>query len=436
MLKRLFFTFFLLLIGTASAAPDLSHPLTLADLVDIALENQPATRQVWWNAKRAAAALESAKTDYYPTLDLDTSASHGRTFKFVNGPDTNYTILGADLVLSMMLYDFGQTRANVKAAKLALSAANWQTEWKIQEVLVDVLQNAYGMLHAQEVVQASVFSLEDAERMLNVAAELNRSGITPVSDLYLAKANYAQMKMTAAEKRSLRDIQHGKLAASLGLSPDAPIELAPLSAMAFPQLQQTSELIAAALGQRKDLMAKQAKLSEAVAQKEKIRSLYRPRLSLSGTGGANHAVHDKANAMQYDVTATLRIPLFAGFDSIYQNRMAFADEQQSREELAQLELDIALEVLANSRELEAALELMPEADEYLKNSLKAYDAVIEIYQSGKEGITEVSQAQRQLADARVLYSDIQTRRFVALAKLAYSTGTLSSYLEGPCEIDH
>lgn len=420
-----FLTVFLLLLGSLSAA----EPLSLGELVDVALQNQPSTRQAWWNAKRAAAAVGSAKSGYYPKLDFQASVLNGRDFKFINGPDTHYTILGADVLLSMMLYDFGETSASVKAAKMALEEANWQSDWAIQKVMVDVLENAYSVLDAQEVLQAGIFSLEDAERMLSLAVELNRAGVTPVSDVYISKAAFAQMKMELTQSKSQLAIRNGKLAASLGLSPDVELQLAPIGNPQTLPLQKTGELISFASSQRADLMGKRAALEKSLANQAKIASLYSPKLKFAGKGGANHAVNDKANAMQYDVALTLDVPLFTGFDAMYQKRMAFADAQLSREELSQLELDISLEVLTYSRLLQEAQEMMPDAEEVLTNSLKAYESILEIYQAGKEKISAVSDVQRQLAAARVRYSDVKTRWLVSQAKLAYATGTMGSICE-------
>lgn len=434
MLTRIILTVSILLMGSLAAA-DLNRPLSLGELIDIALSNQPSTRQAWWNANRAAALVGIAQSDYYPELKFQTFATHGRDFKFLNGPDTNYTILGADLLLSMMLYDFGETCAAVKSAKMALIAANWQTDWSIQQVMIDVLEKAYVMLHAQEVVQAAIFSLEDAGRMLNLAVELNHAGLKPVSDVYVAKAAYARMKMELTQQRADLAIQNGKLAASLGLSPDTFLQLIPaefpmpqrpaLAESPNPQLYKTSELICLANQQRADLMAKRAELAASIAKQEKVRSAYGPKLTLSGRGGANHAVHDKANAMQYEVTVNLAAPLFTGFEAMYQKRMAFADAQLSREELAQLELDISLEVLTQCRLLEGLQAMIPDADEELINSQKAYEGMLEVYKAGKESISAVSDVQRQLAASRVRYSDTKTRWLVSIAKLAYATGTIA-----------
>ena len=144
-------------------------------------------------------------------------------------------------------------------------------------------------------------------------------------------------------------------------------------------------------------------------------------------------LHDKANAAQYQVAINLEAPLFTGFETMYSNRMAYADLQISNEQLVELQLEAALEVLTYSRTLQAAQEMLPDAQENLTNALKAYEGVLEKYRAGKEGIAEVSFPQRQLAAARVRYSDVKTKLLISIANLAYATGTLAPHMESPCQ---
>lgn len=424
---------FILIFGSLSAATDLGHPLTLSELVDVALENNPATRQAWWNARRASAALGSARSSYYPQIGLDAYVNNGRTFKFINGPEADYTIVGTDLFLSMLLYDCGAREANVESAKNALLAANWQSDWAIQKVMVSVLENAYALLHAQEVLCAAITSQEDAERVLYTARELNRTGLSPVSDVYTTQATLSVMKMETAQNKALVDVHRAKLVSSLGLPANMCIQLASLCQLPAPEKQQTAALIDLAYKQRADLFAKQARMAQSLSNLARARAGYGPKLTLGGSGGANHYVNDKATGMQYEVMLNFELPLFTGFDTMYQNRMAYADAQLSLEEMNELQLNIALEVLTYSRTFEATQEMLPDAEDNLSNSTKAYESVLERYKAGKEHIAEVSNALRQLATARVRYSDVKTRWLLSLANLAYATGTLAPYMEIPCE---
>lgn len=420
------FLFFIFLFSAAllTASPQIDHPLSISELIDIALENNPETRQAWWNANRAAAAVGNARSDYYPSSDISLSVKNGREFRFINGPDTNYTILGADLTLYYILFDFGTRNANVNAAKSALKAAGWQNNWAIQNVMVQVLKNAYSFLHSQEALGDALVSLKEAETVFQASRELNAAGLVPITDVYASESAFIQMKMEAVQQKAFLNIEKGKLATSLGLPALTQIELSPIEITECLPLSAITELIDLANERRSDLIAKRAKLCESLYLQKRVQASYRPNVSLTGYGGANHAIHDKANAGQYQLLLNVDIPLFNGFETTYQNRMAYADTKMTKESLAELELDIAQEVLTNSYSLQAAIELIALAKENLNSASKAYQGVLEKYHAGKENIFDLSTAQRQLAQSRLRYSEIKTRLLVAMANLAYSTGTL------------
>ena len=412
---------------------DLSCPLTLSEVVDIALENNPSTSQAWWRAKRAAASLGSAKSAYYPKLDLTSSATNGREFEYINGPNREFSRAQADLNLSLLLYDFGQTAASVKSAKMALAAACWYSDWALQQVMIRAIEEAYSTLHAQASLAAALITLEDAEKMLYTATELNRVGLRAITDVYTSRATYALMKIEVAQKKALLEIQRGKLASRMGLQADCCIELACLDAIPPPEADCIAALFCCANERRADLMAKQAKFLESKAGVDKAKAAFWPKLAFSSRGGGKHYFRDKAPAAHYEVTLKLDIPLFDGFDKSYKLRQARADLHLSSLEVANLELDISLEILTHSRNLKAAQEMIAFAQENLDNALLAYEGVLNKYQAGHISIAELSNALRQLAMARLRQSEIQTRYYVSMANLAYATGTLPPYVMAPCD---
>lgn len=437
MFTRFFYLFVIYLIGFgysaahAQSKPEgcLSEPLGLADLVSIALDNNPKTRIAWSQAKKLAAHLGIAQSAYYPEVGIEAYASHGRQFNFINGPDVNYTNTGANLVVSMMLYDFGRTQADVKEAQMALLAANWQVDWTIQSVLVRVLENAYSFIHAQESLQAHEDTLIDAQNMLHSSQELNRVGLRAVTDVYTAQATFALAKLEVADQRAQVDIQRGKLASSLGWDADTLFHLAPLDLLRGPGPNCIHTLITLAREQRADRMASQARLLASVQKVKKAQAQFMPRVSFVGRGGADHNVNDKANPAHYDITVNIEIPLFDGFKRTYQNRYAYAELESSEEELAELDLEIALEVLTHARSLEAAQETLVYAKDNLTSAQNAYWGILEKYKVGNESIAEVSITLRQLANARIRFSDVQTRYLVSLANLAYAAGILMPQME-------
>lgn len=140
-----YFLLFLLSLSFCEGKEDFhpqnfDHPLEFAELIDIALSNNPSTKEAWWNAQRAAALVGSAQSYFYPTVDVDSAVIHGRQFQFVNGPNVNFTSIKGDLILKMLLFDSGERKASVEAAKMALLSAGWQTDWAIQKVMLAVLE--------------------------------------------------------------------------------------------------------------------------------------------------------------------------------------------------------------------------------------------------------------------------------------------------------
>lgn len=404
-------------------------PLSISEMLIIALENNPSTKQAWWNAQRAAAALGVAKSDDYPTIDLNIQGQHGREFKFINGPTTDFSTLSADLILSFLLYDFGERNAAIESAKYGLIAANWNTDAYLQQVMVKVFENYYSTLHAQEILGAAQVSTQDAEDLLEASKDLNQAGLRSITDVYTAEATLAQMKIEWRQQKSLLKIQKGKLAASAGLSPTKKLKVLPIPLPGSTQKQSTDDLIALAMSQRTDLLAKQAQVAQSIANKQKIKASYMPKLTCFARGGGENGFHPKAKGFHYDTSLNLTTPLFNGFETTYQNRMAYTETRISMEALAEMQLSISLEVLTHAESLKAAQKMLPEAEKSLQFSTKAYEGVLEKYQAGTEDIATVSNALRQLSTARVKLSDVKTRWLVSLANLAYAVGTLSPYTQ-------
>ena len=149
-MKKVFFFLLLPIVFCASIS---GEELSLAELIDIALKNNPETEKVWSNVKRYQAVLGIAKSNEYPHLNAKGKVAHSREVKFPNGPNTNFTTAGAELNLNYLLCDFGETRASVRAAKEGLNAAKWWADFAIQKVIAEVSANYYELLNARVLLE-------------------------------------------------------------------------------------------------------------------------------------------------------------------------------------------------------------------------------------------------------------------------------------------
>ncbi|MBK5189135.1 MAG: TolC family protein, partial [Gemmatimonadaceae bacterium] len=104
--------------------------LTLGDVVDLALRNNPETQISWANARAAAAAYGGSKGLYYPTINGEIGVTHLKsspTFSkdSVLRPSLTQTNYGPTFSVSWLIADLGGRAGTIEAARQALIAANW-----------------------------------------------------------------------------------------------------------------------------------------------------------------------------------------------------------------------------------------------------------------------------------------------------------------------
>jgi outer membrane protein len=404
--------------------PLFGDPLSLAELIDIALKNNPETEKAWSNVKRAQAVVGLAKSDQYPHLNAQGALTHAREVKFPNGPNTVFTSYSGELNLNCLLFDFGETSAAVRATKEALRSAKWWADFAIQKVISEVSSNYYEYLNAAELLATQESTLQDARMILDSADELCNAGLRAANDVITAKAAVAEIHIHLAQQKAAASIAYGKLLNALGLPVETKIEVqtqpegmqSPLFKESVPALIQSAE------EHRADLMAKQALLSEMNARVDKAKRGPLPKLRALGQGGWLEYAKHRGSSYNYSAGLALEIPLFKGFEYSYQKRAALADAEISSAELKELHNAIALEVLSYSETVKAAEAVVHFSEEFFNEAFKSYDGSIQSYKAGLLNIFDLLQSQRFLSDARNKKTLARTEWLVSLAQLAFAIG--------------
>jgi outer membrane protein len=424
-MKRLFIYFSLPLFYCLSLFGD---PLSLAELIDIALKNNPETEKVWSNVKRAQAVVGIAKSGEYPHLNASGTLNHAREVKFPNGPNTTFTSYGAELNLDYLLFDFGETRAAVRATKEALQSAKWWADFAIQKIISEVASNYYEYLNASQLLETKGDSLRDARMILDAADDLCHAGLRSSNDFITAKAAVAEVRMNVAQQEADAAIAYGKLLMSLGLPVETSLQVQTLpEGMQNPLFKEGIPiLIQSAEEHRADLMAKQSALSEMNARVDRAKRAPLPKLRALGQGGWLEYGKHRGNGYNYSAGIALGVPLFQGFEYSYQKRQTLAEAEITAAELRELQNMIALEVLSYSETVKAAEITMQYSEEFFEDAFKSYDCSLESYKAGLINIFDLLQSQRFLADARNKKAQARTVWLVSLAQLAFATGSLST----------
>jgi outer membrane protein len=422
--------FSFILFSLFCCLPLFGDPLTLAELIDIALKNSPETEKAWSNVKRAQAVIGLSKSDQYPHLNAQGTLTHAREVKFPNGPNTVFTSYGGELNLNYLLFDFGETRAAVRATKEALQSAKWWADFAMQKIISEVSSNYYEYLNAAELLAMKEDSLQDAKMILDAADELCNAGLRATNDVITAKAAVAEIHMHLAQQKAAASIAYGKLLIAMGLPVETKLEVQtqPEGIQNSLFKESVPTLIKFAEESRADLMAKQASLSEMNTRVDKAKRAPLPKLRALGQGGWLEYGKHRGNGYNYSAGLALGIPLFKGFEYSYQKRVALADVEMTSAELKELQNAIALEVLSYSETVKAAEIAIHYSEEFFNEAFKSYEGSIQSYKAGLINIFDLLQSQRFLSDARNKKAQARTEWLVSLAQLAFATGTLSGGL--------
>ena len=110
--------------------PRFETPLGVLEVVDLALCNNPQTRDLWANARAQAAQVGVAQSAYWPDLDGKLSTGH------VDGSSLSGRQNSASLTLSWLLVDFGARAAHLENARQLLAAAAATLDATVQAVFL------------------------------------------------------------------------------------------------------------------------------------------------------------------------------------------------------------------------------------------------------------------------------------------------------------
>ena len=96
---------------------DSIRSLTLAEVVDLGLRNNPATRLAWANAQTAAAAYGSQRGEWLPTIDGSVDATRIKTAATQGRTSVQQSVLTPSIGLSYLLFDFGGRAGRIAGAR-------------------------------------------------------------------------------------------------------------------------------------------------------------------------------------------------------------------------------------------------------------------------------------------------------------------------------
>jgi outer membrane protein len=398
-------------------------PVTLAQVVDVALANNPATRTAWLEARAAEAGLGSARAAYLPEIDVLASLTHSHGAASGGGSSTS-TTFAPSLALNYLLFDFGGREAEVEQARQTLIAFDFLHNTAIQDVILRTQQAYYGYLDAKALLAAQDATLKERQVSLEAAEARHRAGVATIADVLQARTAQSQARLTYETiEGNLRTIE-GSLATAMGLPPTTRFDFGELP-LDIPTRQigdAIEALLTRAGNARPDLAAQRALAERARARVQAVRAQGLPTIGLSASAGQQ--VGTGSRVTPYSAGIALRFPLFTGWRNTYDIRQAELQRELADEDVRGLTQQIQLQVWTSYYALQTAEQRLTTSRDLLASAQQSVDVARERYRAGVGSILDLLTAEAAVEIARA--QEVQSRAdwFVAVAQLAHDTGTL------------
>ena len=401
----------------------LDHPLGLAEVVNLALCNNPQTRVAWANSRMQAAQIGVSKSSYLPDLGLAASVDRVKT-----GSSPAVSQSNAALSFSYLLYDFGARQADLESSRQLLSAAIATQDGTVQTVFLKAIQSFYQSQAYAAALDAAIESERAARESLAAAEARYNAGAATPADKLQAQTAYSQSTLNRITAEGNLRTAHGTLANTLGLDANSNVTLIPANTAAMPDNFEgdVNLLIEKAKQNRPDLRAAAAQVKAAEAGVDAVRASGSPTISLNASAG--HGTSSGIGTNSSMIGINLNFPLFTGYATTYRIRSAEAQVESRNAQFDQLRLQVALDVWTAYQQLTTATQTLRSSMDLLNSADQSNRVALGRYKAGVGSMLDVLSAQSALASARQQRVQSAFDWNISRAALAQAVGTLDADL--------
>lgn len=411
--------------STACVTANYDHALTLAEVAEAALCNNPQTRAAYASARVQAAQVGVAKSAYLPTVSDNTSGNLNVAHPEQSTRSNPYSNLSNNIVASYLLYDFGNRDANLENTRQLLQAASATQSSVVQTLLLSAIQAFYQVQAGIAALDAALESERASEESFKAALARYKAGVSTPADKLQAQTLFAQNTLSRITAEGSLKTAYGTLANVMGLAANQPLKL--VANHAIQPLQNVEQDINALIEQagirRPDLIASEAQLKAALANIDASRAAAKPSISVAVSNGFQDG-SSQSFSSNSALGVTVSIPLFSGYGPSYKIRSAEATADLRAAQRDQLRLQISLEVWRAYQSLRTADESIRAAAVLVSSAEESSSVALGRYKAGVGNIIDTLNAQSALASARQQHVQARLNWNIARATLAQSIGGL------------
>lgn len=418
--------------------------LTLRDAVGVALDKHPSMEA---GAARVAAAesrIRQARAGWLPKVQYSESFTRSNNPVYVFGSlltqrrftESNFAIdslnrpdalnnFQSQLSLDQTVWDFGQTRYQVRAAELGRQLSGEDRRRLEMQLIAGVARTYHGAVLARQAMQVAAEAVKSAQADLEQAEAVRAAGLSTDADVLSIRVHVAAAKEQEIRRRYEAEVAAAALNEALGLPLDTPHTLSTSLAPAPPAGKDTAEYEQQAARLRPEAVQSRLTAELADAQTGAARSALWPQIGVRGIFEADRGRFGSQGGGNWLLAASLRWNVFSGFqdrarvaETVELARAARAGERQAT-------AGIQLQVRQAEAERKAAEERITVAEATVTMAEESLRIVRNRYRAGLATVTELLRNETALVEARNRRLAAVYDQRIASAMLELAAGSLN-----------
>ncbi|MCX5870017.1 MAG: TolC family protein [Deltaproteobacteria bacterium] len=382
-----------------TAAINAGELLTIAKVVAITRQNQPAILAARGNVNASQSRVGQAKAPYYPQVNGGGSydrLSPGGTMYGITDNST-YNRLAVGLDASQMIYDFGKTTTKVEIQKTSLDSARADLNAADDSAVFNAKLAYYNILKIARNIEVATETVKQFEQHLTQAKGFFEAGTKPKYDVTKAEVDLSHAKLVQIQVDNSLRLARVVLNNAMGLpnAPDYKLEDTLTSAKFTLPYEQALPM---ALDHRPDLKAMVLKKQAALQSIDLARKGDAP--YLSGNASTAYTGDVDTNGQGWSAGVSVTVPIFNGHLTRHQIDEAQANADIMAANVTTLEQSIHKDVEQSYLNLQEAEERIATTKLAIQQAQENSTIASGRYSAGVGSPVEVTDADILLVQAK------------------------------------
>jgi outer membrane protein TolC len=409
-----------------------SDSLSLVSIIEEIVKAHPTVRGAEEALRNADARIGLARTGYYPVVDASASfANIGPVLKFTIPeigtvqlyPANNYT--GA-INYRQVIYDFGRTSQSINIEEQNKTLGEMTVEQVKQRMSLVAVNSFYTLAYLQEAVKIKDEQLTTLDEHLRYVRKMKETGSATDYQILTTEVRISTAESQKVDILSSLNVQQAYLSSLLGMDDLKAVVREELE-VTLPSVNKDS-VQAFALRNRNEMLISKERTSLAGLRYDLIKTVNRPIISLSISGGAKNGYIPELGQLRanYSAGVGISVPIFDGMKSKYNLLQAKSAINSAEFEVENTKRNITSEVREAESYLESAHQKVSQFSLQLDQALQAYSLAETSFRSGVitnlellDANTAVSESRLMLLKAKIDYAASIYRLKAALGERLY-----------------